>query len=166
MKIPDGPILSAQPVRVGDELWFYYTGYVHTYAQFQSHGTDYLRSAIHLAKLRLDGFASLRAGATAGSVVTKSLPVSGKSLYVNAAAQAGTLKAVLLDADTGTAIPGYTLADSVALQADAVRAKVQWQGVTDLSALAGRSVRIRFSVENADLYSFWFDQDQRNHQQQ
>jgi hypothetical protein len=136
-----GMILSAQPVRVGDELWFYYTGYVHTYAQFQSHGTDYLRSAIHLAKLRLDGFASLRAGATAGSVVTKSLPVSGKSLYVNAAAQAGTLKAELLDADTGTAIPGYTLADSVALQADAVRAKVQWQGVTDLSALAGRSVR-------------------------
>jgi hypothetical protein len=161
-----GMILSAQPVRVGDELWFYYTGYVHTYAQFQSHGTDYLRSAIHLAKLRLDGFASLRAGATAGSVVTKSLPVSGKSLYVNAAAQAGTLKAELLDADTGTAIPGYTLADSVAVQADAVRAKVQWQGVTDLSALAGRSVRIRFSVENADLYSFWFDQDQRNHQQQ
>jgi hypothetical protein len=136
-----GMILSAQPVRVGDELWFYYTGYVHTYAQLQSHGTDYLRSAIHLAKLRLDGFASLRAGATAGSVVTKSLPVSGKSLYVNAAAQAGTLKAELLDADTGTAIPGYTLADSVALQADAVRAKVQWQGVTDLSALAGRSVR-------------------------
>jgi hypothetical protein len=99
-------------------------------------------------------------------VVTKSLPVSGKSLYVNAAAQAGTLKAELLDADTGTAIPGYTLADSVALQADAVRAKLQWQGVTDLSALAGRSVRIRFSVQNADLYSFWFDQDQRNHQQQ
>ncbi len=29
---------------------------------------------------------------------------------------------------------------------------------TDLSALAGRSVKIRFSVQNADLYSFWFDQ--------
>jgi len=147
-----------QPVRVGDELWFYYTGCVHTHANYQSHGTDYLRSAIHLAKLRLDGFASLRAGATAGEVVTKSLPVSGKSLWVNAAAQAGTLKAELLDAATGEVIPGYTLANSVAIKTDAVRARLQWQGVADLSALAGRSVKIRFSVQNADLYSFWFGQ--------
>jgi hypothetical protein len=151
-------LTGPQPVRVGDELWFYYTGYVHTHAQFQSHGTDYLRSAIHLAKLRLDGFASLHAGNTAGSVVTKSLPVNGKSLYVNAAAQAGTLKAELLDAATGEVIPGYTLAKSVALQTDAVRARLQWKGVTGLSALAGRSVKIRFSVQNADLYSFWFGQ--------
>jgi hypothetical protein len=149
---------QTQPVRVGDELWFYYTGCVHTHAQFQSHGTDYLKTAIHLAKLRLDGFASLHAGATAGSVVTTSLPVSGKSLYVNAAAQAGTLKAELLDADTDTVIPGYTLAKSVAIKTDAVRARLQWQGVTDLSALAGRSVKIRFSVQNADLYSFWIEQ--------
>jgi len=148
-----GMILSAQPVRVGDELWFYYVGHVNTHAQSQSQGT-----AIHLAKLRLDGFASLRAGATAGSVVTKSLPVSGKSLYVNAAAQAGTLKAELLDAATGEVIPGYSLAKSVALKTDSVRARLQWKGVTDLSALAGKSVKLRFSVQNADLYSFWFDQ--------
>jgi|GEM_PF-212254 len=147
-----------QPVRVGDELWFYYTGFVHTHADPGGSGTNYIRSAIHLAKLRLDGFASLRAGSTTGTVVTTAVTVSGKSLYVNAAAQAGTLKAELLDADTGTAIPGYTLANSVALQADAVRAKLQWQGVTDLSALAGRSVKIRFSVQNADLYSFWFEE--------
>jgi len=147
-----------QPVRVGDELWFYYTGFVHTHAQFQSHGMDHLRSAIHLAKLRLDGFASLSAGATAGEVVTKSLPVNGKSLFVNANAQAGTLKAELLDAATGEVIARYTLANSVALQTDAVRARLQWQGVADLSALAGRSVKIRFSVQNADLYSFWIEQ--------
>jgi hypothetical protein len=77
---------------------------------------------------------------------------------VNANAQAGTLKAELLDAATGEVIPGYTLAKSVALQTDAVRARLQWQGVADLSALAGRSVKIRFSVQNADLYSFWFGQ--------
>jgi hypothetical protein len=26
------------------------------------------------------------------------------------------------------------------------------------TALAGRSVKIRFSVQNSDLYSFWFSQ--------
>jgi hypothetical protein len=90
-------------------------------------------------------------------VVTTSLPVSGKSLYVNAAAQAGTLKIELLDAATGAIIPGYTMSDSVALQADSVRTKLQWQGVADLSVLMGNSVKIRFSAQNADLYSFWFD---------
>jgi hypothetical protein len=116
------------------------------------------KRVIGLATLRLDGFASLRAGATAGEVVTKALPVNGTSLWANANAKTGTLKAELLDAATGAVIPGYTLANSVALQVDSVRAKLQWQGVTDLSGLAGRSVRIRFSVQNADLYSFWFDQ--------
>ncbi len=180
-KADHGMIQMLPPITLNDQLVFYYTGY-----RFPHHmwwkldpnqdkdgipGKDYNYTAagltpeecakepaiaIHLARLRLDGFASLHAGATAGEVVTKSLPVNGTSLYVNAAAQAGTLKAELLDAATGAAIPGYTLANSVALQTDAVRAKLQWQGVTDLSALAGRSVKIRFSVQNADLYSFWF----------
>jgi len=115
-------------------------------------------SSIYVARLRLDGFVSLRAGATAGEVVTKSITVDGTSLWVNANARGGTLKAELLDAATGTVIPGYSLADSVALQADSVRAKLQWQGGSDLSALAGKSVKIRFSVQNADLYSFWFEE--------
>lgn len=177
-----GIIHFQPPITLGDQLVFYYHGFRFTHHIWSKldptvdqdgiPGRDYnytaagLTSAecaknpsvaIHLARLRLDGFASLRAGNTAGSVVTTSLPVNGTSLFVNANAKTGTLKAELLDADTDTVIPGYSLAKSVALQADSVCAKLQWQGVTDISALAGRSVKIRFSVQNADLYSFWFD---------
>ncbi len=180
-KTDHGMILMMSPITVGDQIIFYYTGFRFTHHMWwkldptwdkdKIPGLDYNYTAagltpeecakepsvaIHLARLRLDGFASLRAGATAGEVVTKSLPVNGTSLYVNAAAQAGTLKAELLDAATGEVIPGYSLAKSVAIKTDSVRAKLQWQGVTDLSALAGRDVKIRFSVQNADLYSFWF----------
>jgi len=181
-KADHGMIQMLPPITLGDQLVFYYTGYRFphhmwwkldpTWDKDKIQGLDYNYAAagltpaecakepsvaIHVARLRLDGFASLRAGATAGEVVTKSLPVNGKSLYVNAAAQAGTLKAELLD-NNGAVIPGYTLANSVPLQTDSVRAKMQWQGVTDLSALTGKSVKIRFSVQNADLYSFWFGQ--------
>jgi len=90
--------------------------------------------------------------------VTRSLPVNGTSLFVNANAKTGTLKAELLDADTDTVIPGYTLAKSLALEADVERTRLQWKGVTDVFALAGKSVKLRFSVQNADVYSFWFDQ--------
>jgi hypothetical protein len=182
-KADHGMIHMMPPITLGNQLVFYYTGF-----RFPHHmwwkmdptwdkdgipGLDYDYAAaglteaeaakepsvaIHVARLRLDGFTSLRAGSTAGTVVTKALTVSGKSLFVNADAKTGTLKAELLDAGTGTVIPGYSLTNSIALQADSVRAKLQWQGVTDLSALAGRSVRIRFSVQNADLHSFWFDQ--------
>jgi hypothetical protein len=182
-KTDHGMIHMQPPITLGDQLVFYYTGFRFTHHLWWKMdptwdkdgipGLDYNYTAagltpaecakepsvaIHLARLRLDGFASLHAGNTAGEVVTKSLPVNGKSLFVNAAAQAGTLKAELLDATTGEVIPGYTLANSVAIKTDAVRARLQWQGVTDLSALAGRSVRIRFSVQNADLYSFWIEQ--------
>ncbi len=158
------------PVRQGDELWFYYWG-----TRFTMHRWHELdkpehpdpafspearnaspASAIHLAKLRLDGFASLRGGATAGEVVTKALPVTGTSLFVNANARGGTLKAELLDDATGEVISGYSLADSVALQEDSVCAKLQWRSMADLSGLTGKPVNIRFSVQNADLYSFWF----------
>mgnify|MGYP006908271454 CR=1 FL=1 len=30
-----------------------------------------------------------------------------------------------------------------------------WKGVTDLSALAGKTVRVRFHLQNGSLYSFW-----------
>jgi len=178
-----GMIQMQPPITLGDQLVFYYTGYRFTHHMWWKldptwdkdsiPGLDYDYEAagltpaecaknpsvaIHLARLRLDGFASLRAGATAGSVVTKSLPVNGTSLFVNANAKTGTLQAELLDADTDTVIPGYSLAKSVAIKTDSVRARLQWKGVTDLSALAGRSVKIRFSVRNADLYSFWFGQ--------
>jgi hypothetical protein len=182
-KTDHGMVQMLPPITLGDQLVFYYTGFRFTHHLWWKMdpawdkdgipGLDYDYTAagltpeecakepsvaIHLARLRLDGFASLRAGATEGEVVTTSLPVNGKSLYVNAAAQAGTLKAELLEAATGTTIPGYSLTDSVALRTDAVRAKLQWQDVTDLSALAGRSVKIRFTLQKADLYSFWFCQ--------
>ncbi len=181
-KTDHGMIQMLSPIILGDQLVFYYTGYRFPHHMWWSldptwdkdkiQGLDYNYAAagltpaecekepsiaIHLARLRLDGFASLRAGATAGEVVTKSLPVNGTSLFVNANAKTGTLKAELLDPATDTVIPGYTLAKSVAVKADSVRTKLQWQGVTDLSGLAGKSVKIRFSVQNADLYSFWFD---------
>ena len=181
-KADHGMIHMMPPITLGNQLVFYYTGFRFTHHIWYKldptwdrdgiPGLDYDHAsagltpaecakepsvAIHVARLRLDGFASLRAGATAGEVVTKALPVNGKSLYVNAAAQAGTLKAELLDAATGAAIPGYTMANSIPLQQDSVKAKLQWQGGSDLSALAGRSVKIRFSVQNADLYSFWFE---------
>ena len=34
---------------------------------------------------------------------------------------------------------------------------ISWNGSTDISALAGQSIKLRFYFKNAKLYSFQFD---------
>ena len=63
----------------------------------------------------------------------------------------------MCDADTGRPIEGLTLADAVPVTTDAVSVRVRWAGNANVSGLAGRSVKIRFALENGDLFAFWFE---------
>ena len=40
---------------------------------------------------------------------------------------------------------------------DEIDGTVRWSNGADVSALAGRAVRLRFSLADADLYAFKFD---------
>ncbi len=105
---------------------------------------------------RLDGFVSLSATASGGTVLTKPLQGKGKSLTVNCALKkGGELKAELQDA-AGTPIPGFGLAESDAFTGDDTAAALSWNGKSDLSAVAGKAIRIRFSLKDGDLYSLQF----------
>jgi len=101
---------------------------------------------------RLDGFVSLQAGKNGGEVLTKPLNCSGKTLVVNCA---GKLKAELQDTN-GKALSGFALADCDAFTGDSTAATLSWKGKSDLSALAGEPIRIRFALEKGDLYSLRF----------
>ena len=56
----------------------------------------------------------------------------------------------------GAAIAGYALADCPDVFGDAIERVVAWKNGADVSALAGRPVRLRFRLRDADLYSFRF----------
>jgi hypothetical protein len=58
----------------------------------------------------------------------------------------------------GQAIPGFALDECHEVYGDDLERTVAWQGNSDLDALAGQSVRLRFEVRDADLYSFRFQQ--------
>ena len=107
-----------------------------------------------LAILRRDGFASVDAGPQGGTLTTRPLTFTGRHLFVNTDCPAGSLRAELLDRD-GQPIAPFTLENSVSLKEDAVLAEMTWKGATDLSALAGKTVRVRFHLQNGSLYSFW-----------
>ena len=139
----------SRPIRVGDELFFYYTG-----LKFRSISAEGA-SAIHLARLRLDGFVSLRAGSELGTALTKPLVWRGSTLWINAAAADGEVRAEVLDLDGNRWRPGLTAEQAIPISEDAIRLQVRWQNEEDLSDLKGRSVRLRFLLRNADVYAFW-----------
>lgn len=146
---------SSHPVRRGEELWFYYSGIDVRYRPNQRRVVDEYHGAIHLAKLRIDGFVSLRGGEKEGFLDTRPLVLEGKRLWVNAAVK-GTLAVEITEADGRKVLPGWDRSSLEPVAGDHTRAEIRWRG-RDLSELAGKRVRVRFHLRDADLYSLWLE---------
>jgi hypothetical protein len=108
--------------------------------------------------LRLDGFVSLHARQKAGEFVSKAIVFSGRNLTLNFATSAvGSIRVELQDVD-GRPLSGFTLAECDELFGDTVNRTVTWADKDDVSALAGRPVRLRMVLSDADLYSLKFQE--------
>ncbi|MHB8901498.1 MAG: hypothetical protein ACYC6Y_22330, partial [Thermoguttaceae bacterium] len=106
--------------------------------------------------IRLDGFVSLRASARGGELVTKPLVFDGGNLTVNTSTSgAGSIRVEIQDA-AGQPIPGHTLADCPEHFGDDVTMTVRWTKGGDVRALAQKPIRLRFVLNDSDLYSFQF----------
>ena len=106
--------------------------------------------------LRIDGFVSVNAPLRGGEVVTRRLQFSGSRLEMNfATSAAGSVRVEIQDAQ-GKPIDGFKMADCREMFGDRLRTWVDWNGETDVSRLAGKPVRLRIALKDADLYSFRF----------
>ena len=106
--------------------------------------------------LRVDGFASLRAGAAGGEVLTRPLIFAGDRLVLNISTSAlGWLRVEVRDRE-GRTLDGFAEDDCVEVFGDDIEHEVRWQGAPDLGRLAGTPVRLRFTMRDADLYSLRF----------
>ncbi|HWB54102.1 MAG TPA: hypothetical protein VG722_07915, partial [Tepidisphaeraceae bacterium] len=158
------------PVVVGNQLYFYYTGIKWRDCPYaynadgsprpQSEWTsqelaDYNEGAgaVCLATLRLDGFFSLDAADTAGTVVTDPVQFGDDRLFLNlSAASDGWAKVQVVNA-AGQPIPGYTFNDAVPVTGDNVRIPVSWKSAS-LDQLAGQTVYFQIMFQDASLYSY------------
>ncbi|MBW3599166.1 MAG: hypothetical protein KY475_18085 [Planctomycetes bacterium] len=106
--------------------------------------------------LRTDGFVSVNAPYEGGEMTTRPLIFAGSRLVVNfSTSAAGQIRVELQDA-SGRPLAGYALDDAKPLIGDRIEQEVSWAGGADVSQLAGQAVRLRFVMEDADLYSLRF----------
>jgi hypothetical protein len=105
---------------------------------------------------RVDGFVSVHASAAGGQLVTKPLRFAGTKLTINAATAAGGRIRVEIQDTGGQAIDGLALADCQPFSGDAIEHAVTWTGGANVGSLAGKPVRVRFELQEADLYSLRF----------
>ena len=105
---------------------------------------------------RIDGFVSLHASLRGGEVITKPIIFRGCKLLMNlSTAAAGSVRVEISQAD-GDPIAGYTLSECPEIYGDEIEHLVTWNGQSDLSTLAGRPIRLRFVLRDADLFAFGF----------
>ena len=119
---------------------------------------DYAQPTAHLRRysMRLDGFASLHCGYEGGHLIPRPLVFAGRALSLNfSTSAAGGVKVGIEEAD-GKAIPGFTVEECQMQIGNEIDRKVTWNSGTDVSALAGKPVRLRISMKDADVFSFQF----------
>jgi len=106
--------------------------------------------------LRRDGFVSVHAPASGGELVTRPLTFTGETLVLNlSTSAAGGLQVEIQDAN-GVPLPGFHLADCPVVFGDALERRVTWRNDARVGSLAGRPVRLRFVLQDANLFSYRF----------
>lgn len=106
--------------------------------------------------LRIDGFASVSAAVPGGEMRTKPLTFQGNELVLNMATSAAGSLLVEIQGEDGKAIKGFGLKDCAPVFGDSIERVVRWNGGEQLTSLAGKPVRLRFVLLDADLYSLKF----------
>ncbi|GAA4432399.1 hypothetical protein GCM10023091_04410 [Ravibacter arvi] len=120
---------------------------------------DYAQPTAHIKRysMRIDGFASLEAGYNGGTVLTKPFVFSGTELEINySTSAAGAIRIAVLGAD-GKPVSGFGLQDCQPVIGNEIRRIVNWGGKRDVSALAGKTVRLKIEMKDANLYSMKFN---------
>ena len=159
--------IASDPLEVGDELWFYYggSGFIHhdwyTFGIAEGldvpEGRDISKGGffLGLAKLRLDGFCSLNAGAVReGILITRPLASPGTGVVINAECGPGGYIDVEVFNQADQVLPGYSRKDFDRFKGNTVRQQLSWQSRTKVPEEPFR--RLIFYMRNAKLYSLHF----------
>ncbi len=157
-------IYGLRPAVHGEKIFFYYGGVNwRSPEQLEMLGEERAYGAIGLAVLPLDGFVSLDGPKlTFSQAVTRTLTFSGRELRLNLraafqrwGAHPAEVRVEILGTDYKP-ISGYGFDDCDPLSETGTGQLVTWRGNSNVEALAGKPVKLRFHFKNAKLFAFQF----------
>ena len=123
---------------------------------FSSEGFYDTTAQLRRYTLRLDGFVAANAPRKGGELVTHPFTFEGEALNLNVSTSVGgSARVEIQDAD-GKVLKVYGLSDCDEIYGDFLDLRVSWKGAADLRHLAGKPLRLRFTLSDADLYSLRF----------
>ena len=132
----------------GDPEWSFY---VQDHGAWFGNGMTYNRYSI-----RQDGFVSASAPLSGGSFTTKLIRFSGDHLLLNYSTSALGGIRVEIQGETGTPLPGFSLDDCAELFGNSLKRPVTWKSGAKVDTIAGKPIRLRFELKDADLFSMRF----------
>ncbi len=176
--LPDGPIgewdeenacfASSDPIRVGDELFFFYSGStpVRTYGDMNMYRKRHEippeelgACSIGLATLPLDAFAGWRTFGRfrghEGFVTTRPITLTAPNLQANFHNLGGYLRAEICSENLDL-IPGLTAENCEKITRSGPRQPLRFTNGKNLKELLDKKVSIRFLFNNGTLFSFRF----------
>jgi hypothetical protein len=132
------------------------------YAAIGIHETSPTQMSLFLTggrrySMRIDGFVSVNAPLETSEFVTQPLTFAGSALEINYSTSAAGQVRVELQCTDGKVIPGFSLDNCEPIYGDHIARTVTWSSETDLGSLAGKPIRLRFEMSDADLYSLKFN---------
>ena len=105
---------------------------------------------------RIDGISCATADLEGGELITRPITMKGNRLELNyATSAAGSVSVELQDKD-GQPINGFELRTSKPLIGNEIKTTVFWGDNASTTALIGKTIKIRFALSDAELYSFRF----------
>ena len=91
-----------------------------------------------------------------GEFITIPLTFEGRELELNYSTSAvGSVRVEIQDLE-GRPQPGFGLEECPEVFGDEIEGVVRWENGADVGGLAGKPVRLRFALMDADLYAFRF----------
>ncbi|MBE7538330.1 MAG: hypothetical protein HS122_07950 [Opitutaceae bacterium] len=148
-------------VRRGNEIWQYFFGREDYHSPVKpAPGGD----AVYRAVQRLDGFvAAESAYDRLATLTTKPFRFQGNRLVLNIDTGAMGYAQIGIVGEDGSPIPGFEWQNCVYINGDFIAKTVEWltgsghPAHTDVSALAGRPVRLVMKMRGTSLYAFQFE---------
>lgn len=108
---------------------------------------------------RQDGLVALTADASGGEVITRPIIFEGSKLVLNCRTrEQGSVRVELQDAD-GRPVPGFSANEAQPIKGDHLATSAAWSAGGPLHRLAGKPIRLRLLLDNAEVFSVKFGED-------